>query len=90
MERLFDKAQVCQLLSVSRSTLDRIVLDGELPAYRVRGQVRFKPSDLDAYLERCREQHRPVAEPKTRGPGFVPAPAAHTCGYKPGMKVVQA
>lgn len=88
MEKLMSKSEVCQLLGISLSTLDRIVLDGTLPAFRVRGQVRFKPSDLDAYLERCREQHRPIAEPGVRGPGFKPASPAPVCRYVPGMKVV--
>lgn len=89
MEQMMSKGEVCKLLGISVSTLDRIVLDGELAAFRVRGQIRFKPSDINAYLERCREQHRPVAEARTRGPGFAP-PAPHACGYVPGMKVVQA
>jgi excisionase family DNA binding protein len=47
---LLSKASACEYLAVSERTLDRIVSDGELVAYRVRGQLRFRFDDIEAYL----------------------------------------
>ena len=47
---LLTKASACEYLAVSERTLDRIVRDGELCAYRVRGQVRFRLEDIESYL----------------------------------------
>ena len=86
---LITKADVCKLLGISLSTLDRIIADGDLPIYRVRGSCKFKLSDIDAYLENCREEHEraPLPKPTKR------RPAANTSwadmpAYYPGMKVV--
>jgi excisionase family DNA binding protein len=42
--------KVANLLSVSRDTARRLVLDGDIPAYRVGKQFRVRSEDLDAYL----------------------------------------
>ena len=47
---LLTKATACEYLAVSERTLDRIVRDGELTAYRVRGQLRFRFDDIETYL----------------------------------------
>ena len=47
---LLTKASACEYLAVSERTLDRIVRDGELQAYRVRGQLRFRFEDIETYL----------------------------------------
>ncbi len=47
---LLSKASACEYLAVSERTLDRIVSDGELVAYRVRGQLRFRFDDIESYL----------------------------------------
>ncbi len=84
MAELLTKAEAAELLKVSQSTLDRIVLDGDLPAYRVRGQMRYKRSDVDAYLGRCRVLVRPrVVRPRSPS-----QPTIKDTGYYPGMKVV--
>ena len=87
-DKLLTKTDVCELLNISRCTLDRIVLDGMLPLYRVRGQCRFKRSDVDLYLNACLEQ-RPVhiQQPKVRHttPRLEANLPSH---YIPGMKVV--
>jgi excisionase family DNA binding protein len=38
-------------LNVSISTVRRLVRDEKLPAYRVGGQLRFKPSEVMAYVD---------------------------------------
>ena len=84
MEELLTKAEAAERLKVSQSTLDRIVLDGDLPAYRIRGQMRYKRSDVDAYLNRCRVLVRPRVT-RMRAPA---RPTVKDNGYYPGMKVV--
>jgi excisionase family DNA binding protein len=46
-----------KLLSVSADTIRRLVQDGQLPAMRcgrgrVKGHVRIRRTDLDAFIER--------------------------------------
>ncbi|HEX7144001.1 MAG TPA: excisionase family DNA-binding protein [Gaiellaceae bacterium] len=47
---LLTKTSARVYLAVSERTLDRLVHDGELAAYRVRGQLRFRFDDIEAYL----------------------------------------
>lgn len=44
-----------RVLGVERSTIYRLLRTGELQAVRVGKRKRFRPEDLDAYLERGRE-----------------------------------
>jgi excisionase family DNA binding protein len=45
--------EVAGLLGVTRATIYRVrVREGEIPSYRVGERLRFKPADVDAYLER--------------------------------------
>lgn len=81
---LLTKAEAAERLKISQHTLDRIVLDGDLPAYRIRGQVRYKSSDVDAYLTRCRVLVRPKIA-RVQAPA---RPTVKDTGYYPGMKVV--
>lgn len=87
-DKLLSKIEVAELLNVSTHTLDRIVLDGMLPVYRVRGQCRFKRCDIDAYLDACREQ-RPVQVKRSTYTYSKPKPEPKLPPrYYPGMKVV--
>ena len=47
--------ETAKLLGVSRDFVYRLIGRGELPAHRVGERLRFRPEDLDAYLERNRE-----------------------------------
>lgn len=80
---LIKKAAARERLGVSMNTLDKLIRDGKIPAYRVgdRG-IRIKSEDLDRYLEGCRI---PVAEPKDR---MRYRKKLRRCEYVPGMKVV--
>ena len=40
------------VLKVSRGTVYKLVNRGELPAVRVGERLRFRPADVDRYLER--------------------------------------
>ena len=43
--------EVAALLSIGRRTVYTLVNNGELPAVRVGARLRFRPEDVDAYLE---------------------------------------
>lgn len=75
---------VCDQLSISRSSVGRLVTDGELPCYKLGKSLRYYQSDVDAYVERCRiaaapaavcaPQPRPKPQPadQKRGAGVLP------------------
>ena len=85
MDKLLNKAEAAEMLSVSESTLDRIIGDGDLPMYKIRGSCRIKTSDIEKYLESCVLHCLPVAARKPRAKA---SGNAHPCLYVPGMKVV--
>lgn len=88
MDKLLTKSDVCDALSVSVSTLNRIMAENRLPIYVIRGSVRFKEADVQAYIDGSLVQAKPTpisAAPRaSRSKSRVPA----GCGYYPGMKVV--
>lgn len=43
--------EVAGLLKVAEKTVYTMVQRGQLPAFKVRGQWRFKRSDLDQWIE---------------------------------------
>ena len=54
MERLLTSDEVAEYLRVDVVTIRRLVTRGELTAYRVGGEYRFKLSDIEKYLQRQR------------------------------------
>lgn len=85
--KFISKGEAAETLGLSTSTIERIILDGELPVYKFRGQCRISRDDLDTYISRCRRvaakaAPAPAARRATRGSKLV------GCGYYPGMKVV--
>jgi excisionase family DNA binding protein len=44
--------QVAAYLGIGRTSVYRLVASGELKAVRVGQRLRFRPEDVDAYLER--------------------------------------
>ena len=44
--------EVAEILKVSVQTVRRLIDDGELKAFRVRGQWRVRKEDLDDYINR--------------------------------------
>jgi excisionase family DNA binding protein len=59
MEQLLNKAEVALLLHVSSRTVDRLRAAGQLPSIRVRGAVRFKSGDIQAFIDT--HKNRPQA-----------------------------
>jgi excisionase family DNA binding protein len=47
---MLDIQAVAQQLGISPTTVRRLVRDGELPAYKVGGRIRFKQGDIDEFL----------------------------------------
>ncbi len=43
--------EVAQLLKVAEKTVYTMTQRGEIPAFKVRGQWRFKRADLDQWIE---------------------------------------
>lgn len=43
--------EVAQLLKVAEKTVYTMAQKSELPAFKVRGQWRFKRQDIDAWIE---------------------------------------
>lgn len=85
--KLISKADAAEMLCVSVSTVERLIADGDLPVYKIRGQCRLMLSDVTAYIAGCRRvaakaAPAPAVRRATRGSKLV------GCGYYPGMKVV--
>jgi excisionase family DNA binding protein len=60
--------EVAVALGLSRSAVYRLIEDGELAAYRVRGRLRVEPAEVAAFKERNRVKPRtrrtvPMYEP---------------------------
>ena len=49
--RLMTPDEAAGFLSVSTRTLKRLVAEGELGAVKIRGSMRFKLEDLEAFIE---------------------------------------
>lgn len=56
--------EIAQLLKVAEKTVYTMAQKGELPAFKVRGQWRFKRADLDQWIE---EQKVSTRDDKDRG-----------------------
>ena len=54
MERLLTSDEVAEYLRVDVVTIRRLVTRGELTAYRIGGEYRFKLADIEKYLQRQR------------------------------------
>ena len=85
---------VCEQLSISRSSVGRLVALGDLPCYQLGKSLRYYQADIDAYLERCRVKVSPAI---TCAPVQQPAPQKPTGGrpkktpppfFYPGFNVV--
>ena len=48
--KLLKNREVSQILRVSQRTVQRIIKSGGLPYVKIRGQIRFRPQDVDAYI----------------------------------------
>ena len=82
---LIKKAEARAMLGISMNTLDKLIREGRLPAYRVTDHaIRLDRADVTGYLESRRIQ--PPAPPTVRR--RKPAVTVSACEYYPGMKGV--
>ncbi len=51
MERLLTTEEVAELLRIEPVTVRRLIMRGELTAYRIAGEYRFTPTDVEKFLE---------------------------------------
>jgi excisionase family DNA binding protein len=51
-DEILTVVDVAQLLKVAEKTVYTMAQKGELPAFKVRGQWRFRRDDLDMWIER--------------------------------------
>jgi excisionase family DNA binding protein len=49
-DRLLTPEEACEVLSISRRTLGRILSEGGLPSIRVRRHIKIRVSDLNRFL----------------------------------------
>ncbi len=49
--RLLEFREVAEYLHVSAPTLYRLIKSRQLPAYKVGGKWKFKPEDIERFLE---------------------------------------
>ena len=56
--------EACRYLSISRATLYRLMDAGNIRRVRIGGAVRFRPDDLDAFIDASLD----TADPDASGP----------------------
>lgn len=55
MEKYYTSKEVCDLLHISKITLDRICMAGKIGYSRPGNARMFRQQDIEAYLERGRK-----------------------------------
>ncbi len=55
---LLDVNELAELLKVSRTSVYRLIERRELPFLKLQRVIRFRRSDVDEYLDRCRVASR--------------------------------
>jgi excisionase family DNA binding protein len=56
--RLIPVADAASYLGVSRATVERLVLRGDLPVVKVGGSTRYELGDLDRFIDTNRRRNR--------------------------------
>ena len=67
---LLTVAAACQHLAISRATLYRLMGEGTIRPVRIGGSVRFRPSDLEAFVDECLSAPDPDAAGPRAGIGW--------------------
>jgi excisionase family DNA binding protein len=52
LAHLYTTAEACKQLNISRSTLYRLISDGEIEPIKIRNCCRFSEANLNKYLDR--------------------------------------
>jgi excisionase family DNA binding protein len=56
LEELISPKELCKLLKVSETWPYKMIQRRRLPYYKIEGVVRFRRSDIEAFLEVCRKE----------------------------------
>ena len=67
MEELLSSKEVCKLLKVSKTWPYKMAKGGRLPYYKLEGVVRFRKSDIEAFLEQSKVKKKEKMEGKRKG-----------------------
>lgn len=59
------RIQAAEMLSISVSTLDRLVKAGEIPCFKLSGSVLFRVAALKEWAHRCEREVTRVAQTPT-------------------------
>src|SRR6202035_2715424 len=62
-ENLLDVQHVAERLDVNPRTVLRMVERGDLPAFKVSHRLRFRPVDLEKYLQSNLSTTTPIVDP---------------------------
>ncbi len=54
-ETLITIKDVTKLLNISRTTVYRLLEKGDIPSYKIGNQLRFKLSEIEAYIEASKQ-----------------------------------
>ena len=55
-EIMLTKDDVMKMLNVSLSTVNRLMTGKDIPFHKMKGNVRFKHSDVEKYIEDTRHE----------------------------------
>lgn len=62
-EVLFDNQDLCQLLHISKRTLQRYRSTGDLPFHKVHQKTYYKESDVHTFIRECFNKKRNGKKP---------------------------
>lgn len=91
---LLTKAEAAEILRVSERTVEMLISNGQLPAYRIaKTCTRIDEADLDAYIDSRRTRFAQLRQIRVTGPKDLrrkreAQELAAKAVYVPGMKVV--
>ena len=86
---LLTKAGAAEILRVSEWTVENLIRNGQLPAYKIaKTCTRIDEADLEAYIESRRRRIAKLREISMKDVKRQMAINSLPCSYKPGMKVV--
>ena len=51
--RLLSLGEVCQRLAADRASIHQLLVDGEVPCYKLEDDIKIRQADLEEYMEAC-------------------------------------
>ena len=51
--RLLSLGEVCQRLGADRGSIHQLLIDGEVPFYKLEDEIKIRQADLEEYMEAC-------------------------------------